>query len=130
IYPLLFSLILILVILTGFAYTTLLERKLIAWFQQRTGPNRVGPGGFLQPAADAVKLIFKEDIIPAQADKPVYYLAPMLKTIPVLILVAVLPLGPDILIPWFAPSLGDVWYQVPLGIADINVGVLWILAVT
>ena len=130
IYPLVFSLILVFVILTGFAYTTLLERKLIAWFQQRSGPNRVGPGGFLQPLADAIKLIFKEDIIPEKADKFVYYMAPMLKAIPVLIVVAVIPLGPDILIPWFAPSLGDVWFQVPLAVADINVGVLWVLAVT
>jgi NADH-quinone oxidoreductase subunit H len=54
----------------------------------------------------------------------------MLKTVPVLIVIAVLPLGPNILIPWFAPSLGDVWFQAPLGIADPNVGVLWLLAIT
>ena len=125
-HPLLFGGILVLVILTGFAYTTLLERKLIGWIQQRTGPNRVGPGGLLQPLADAIKLIFKEDIIPDQADKVVYYMAPMLKAIPVLIIVAVVPLGPDIIIPWFDGNL----YQIPLGIADLNIGVLWVLAVT
>ena len=121
-----FSLIFLIVMLTGFAYTTLLERKFIAWFQQRSGPNRVGPGGFLQPAADGVKLIFKEDIIPSGADKPVYYLAPILKTVPALIVLAVIPLGPKLLIPWF----DGLWYRVPLGLADVNVGILWLLAIT
>ncbi len=130
VYPIIFSLLFFIIVLTGFAYTTLLERKVLAWFQHRVGPNRVGPGGFLQPAADGVKLIFKEDIMPAQADKWTYLLAPMLKTVPVLILFVVLPLGPHIIVPWFAPSLGDVWYRVPLGIADPNVGVLWLLAIT
>lgn len=125
-HPILFGVIFIFIIITGFAYTTLLERKLIAWFQQRSGPNRVGPAGLLQPAADAVKLIFKEDIIPDKADKPVYYLSPMLKTIPVLIVLAVVPIGPDIIIPWFDGN----WYQIPLGIADINVGILWLLGIT
>lgn len=130
VYPIIYGLILVVVILTGFAYTTLLERKLIAWIQQRTGPNRVGPAGLLQPLADAIKLIFKEDIIPDRVDKVVYYLAPMMKAVPVLIVVAVIPFGPNILVPWFAPSLGDVWYEVPLGIADVNVGVLYILGIT
>ncbi|MCU0512175.1 MAG: NADH-quinone oxidoreductase subunit NuoH [Anaerolineae bacterium] len=125
-HPILFGIIFVLVIVTGFAYTTLLERKLIAWFQQRTGPNRVGPGGFMQPAADAVKLIFKEDIIPDKVDKFVYYLAPMMKVVPVLIVLAVVPLGPDIIIPWFDGN----WYQVPLGLADVNVGILWLLGIT
>jgi NADH-quinone oxidoreductase subunit H len=125
-HPIIYGLIFTLTIVTGFAYTTLLERKVIAWFQQRVGPDRVGPGGFMQPAADAVKLIFKEDIIPDKVDVLVYYLAPMLKVIPVLIVVAVIPLGPDIIIPWFDGN----WYQVPLGMADVNVGVLWLLGVT
>jgi len=126
VHSILFSVIFLVVMLTGFAYTTLLERKFIAWFQQRTGPNRVGPGGFLQPAADGVKRIFKEDIIPSGADKPVYYLAPVLKTVPALIVLAVVPLGPKLLIPWF----DGLWYRVPLGLADLNVGVLWLLAIT
>ncbi|MFZ4813210.1 MAG: NADH-quinone oxidoreductase subunit NuoH [Phototrophicaceae bacterium] len=122
--PIVASLLIFFVVLTGFAYTTLLERKFIAWFQQRSGPNRVGPGGFLQPAADGLKLIFKEDIIPAHAYKTVYYIAPVLKTVPVLVLFAVLPWGPDINIPWFN---GD-WYRIKLAISEINVGVLWLLA--
>ncbi len=126
IHSIVFSLVFFLIIVTGFAYTTLLERKFIAFFQQRVGPNRVGPGGFLQPAADAVKLIFKEDITPSGADRFVYLLAPILKTVPALILLAVIPLGPNLNIPWF----DGVWYNVPLGLADPNVGVLWLLAVT
>jgi len=125
-HPPIFVLLFVFLVLTGFAYTTLLERKFIAYFQQRVGPNRVGPGGFLQPLADAVKLIFKEDVIPDQVDKPVYYLAPMMKVIPILIVAAVIPIGPDITIPWFDGN----WYLVPLGVSDVNVGVLWILAVT
>jgi NADH-quinone oxidoreductase subunit H len=121
-----FSLIFFLVIVTGFAYTTLLERKWIAFFQQRVGPNRVGPGGIMQPAADAVKLIFKEDIVPKGVDRPVYLLAPLLKVVPALILLAVVPFGPDLLVPWF----DGLWYRVPLGLADVNVGVLWLLAIT
>jgi NADH-quinone oxidoreductase subunit H len=121
-----FSLIFFFVILTGFAYTTLLERKWIAFFQQRTGPNRVGPGGILQPAADGVKLIFKEDITPSGADKAVYLIAPLLKAVPALLLLAVVPLGPDLMIPWF----NGLWYQVPLGLADPSVGVLWLLGIT
>ena len=79
--PIVFTALFLFTILTGFAYTTLLERKLIAWFQQRVGPNRVGPGGFMQPAADGVKLIFKEDIQPAGIYRFVYLLAPLLKVV-------------------------------------------------
>jgi NADH-quinone oxidoreductase subunit H len=111
-------------LLTGFAYITLFERRLISFFQQRVGPNRAGPWGLLQPAADGVKLMFKEDVIPAGADKVVFWIAPVLKTVPTLMLAAVIPLGPPILIPWF----DGLWYKVPLGLADINVGVLFVLA--
>ncbi len=130
VYPIVFAALVFFIVLTSFAYTTLLERRLLAFFQNRVGPNRVGPQGFLQPAADGVKLIFKEDIMPAGADRPVYLIAPLLKTVPVLVILAVLPLGPHIRIPWFAPSLGDVWYNVPLALSDPNVGVLWLLAIT
>ncbi len=126
IHPIIASLLIFFVVLTGFAYTTLLERKFIAYFQQRSGPNRVGPKGFLQPAADGLKLIFKEDIIPMEAYKAVYYIAPILKAVPYLIVFAVLPWGPDVNIPWF----NGEWYRIKLGIADINVAVLYVLAVT
>ncbi|HVU11448.1 MAG TPA: NADH-quinone oxidoreductase subunit NuoH [Phototrophicaceae bacterium] len=125
VHAIVYSLLFFFIILTGFAYTTLLERKFIAWFQQRSGPNRVGPMGLLQPAADGVKLIFKEDIRPSGADIWVYRLAPMIKAVPPLIVLAVIPLGPNLLIPWF----DGYWYKVPLGLADPNVGVLWLLAI-
>jgi NADH-quinone oxidoreductase subunit H len=106
---------------TGFAYTTLLERRFIALIQQRIGPNRTGPQGFLQPAADAVKLIFKEDIIPTGADKVIFSIAPAITAIPALIVLAVVPLGGEV----------DLFgYKTVLGIADINVGLLYIIAVT
>ena len=124
--PIVFTALFLFTILTGFAYTTLLERKLIAWFQQRVGPNRVGPGGFMQPAADGVKLIFKEDIQPAGIYRFVYLLAPLLKVVPALIVLAVVPLGPTVEIPWFDGK----WYAVPMGLIDVNVGVLWLLAIT
>ncbi len=74
--PLLRSVALIIVLLTGFAYLTWYERKLLARFQVRYGPNRAGPKGLLQPIADAVKAIFKEEIIPDHVDKPIYLLGP------------------------------------------------------
>ncbi len=125
-HAILYSAILLLTVITGFAYTTLLERRFIAFFQNRVGPNRVGPLGLLQPAADAVKLITKEDITPAGAFYWVWFLAPMIKAVPVLIVLAVIPLGPDLMIPWFDGK----WYQVPLSLADPNVGSLWILGIT
>lgn len=71
-----FSLLLLLGFITGFAYTTLLERRFVAWFQHRVGPNRVGPLGLLQPLADAIKLIFKEDIVPQKAYFWVWLISP------------------------------------------------------
>src|SRR5450432_1566382 len=118
------SLTLFFILLTGFAYTTLLERRLLSFLQQRIGPNRAGPQGFFQPVADGLKLIFKEDVTPVGADRFVFWLAPVLKTVPALLVVAVIPLGPPILIPWF----NGMWYRVPLSLADVNVGVLYILA--
>jgi NADH-quinone oxidoreductase subunit H len=125
-HPIVASLLIFFLVLTGFAYTTYLERKFIAFFQQRSGPNRVGPQGVFQPVADGVKLIFKEDIIPQEVYKTIYFIAPILKAVPILIIFAVLPWGPDVAIPWF----NGEWYVIPLGIADINVAILWVLAVT
>ena len=124
-------------VITGFAYTTLLERKLLALLQGRVGPDRAGYipiprrgkkelrllGGFMQPAADAVKLFFKEDMTPPFADKVVYNLAPMLTVIPAVLILAVIPWTTSINIlgisfePYFAIAPG------------INVGALFILAV-
>jgi NADH-quinone oxidoreductase subunit H len=126
IHAFIFAFLVFFVVITGFAYTTLLERVLLARLQHRVGPNRVGPWGLLQPAADGVKLIFKEDIMPADIYRPVYLIAPILKAVPTFIVIAVIPLAPDWMIPWFNGKV----YQVPMALADPNVGVLWILAIT
>jgi NADH-quinone oxidoreductase subunit H len=119
------TLLIFFLLLTGFAYTTVLERRFIASIQSRIGPNRAGPKGLLQPVADGIKLIFKEDVIPESADKPVFYIAPLLKVIPALLVLAVVPLGPKVTIPWFDGK----WYRVSQGLIDVNVGVLWLLAI-
>ncbi|MFP4320908.1 MAG: NADH-quinone oxidoreductase subunit NuoH [Anaerolineales bacterium] len=120
------ALVVFAILLTGFAYTTVLERRLIAWIQDRIGPNRAGPLGLLQPVADGLKLIFKQDVTPMNADRVVYWLAPVLKVIPALIVLAVIPLGPPLLIPWIDGN----WYRVAQGLIDPEVGILWILAIT
>lgn len=120
------SLILFFILLTGFAYTTLLERRFLAWIQARVGPNRAGPFGLLQPVADGIKLIFKEDLTPNTADKIVFWLAPVIKVVPAIIVVAVIPLGPKITIPWFDGK----WYRMEQGLVDVNVGTLWIFGIT
>lgn len=114
------SLLLIFVLLTGFAYTTLLERRLLARIQVRIGPNRAGPFGFFQPVADGIKLIFKEELIPSEAFRTIFILAPVITVIPALVILAVVPWGETI------ELFGRV---IPLGIANINVGVLYILSV-
>jgi NADH-quinone oxidoreductase subunit H len=115
------SLIIILGMTLGFAYVTLYERKVLARMQVRIGPNRAGPGGILQPIADALKLIMKEEITPANADKLLFTLAPVLTVIPALIITGVVPWGPPITL------FGK---EFTLGLTDINVGVLYILTVT
>jgi NADH-quinone oxidoreductase subunit H len=115
------SVVLISIVLGGFAYLTLFERRVMARMQVRIGPNRAGPWGLLQPVADGVKLIFKEELIPDQADKPLFLLAPVLTVVPVLILMAVVPLGPDV-------SLFGRTFTLSLA-GDVNVGVLYILSV-
>jgi len=115
------SVVLISIVLGGFAYLTLFERRVMARMQVRIGPNRAGPWGLLQPVADGVKLIFKEELIPDQADKPLFLLAPVLTVVPVLILLAVVPLGPDI-------TLFGRTFTLSLA-GDVNVGVLYILSV-
>ena len=109
------------IVLGGFAYLTLFERRLMARFQTRIGPNRTGPQGLLQPIADGIKLLFKEELIPDQADKLLFVLAPVITVVPVVLLMAVIPFGPDLTI------LGR---RVSQGLApDLNVGALYILAI-
>jgi NADH-quinone oxidoreductase subunit H len=94
------------------AYLTLWERKLIGWIQSRIGPNRVGPRGLLQPFADVLKLVFKEVILPSNANKALYYLAPVLFIAPAVAAWAVIPFAPELVL------------------ADINAGLLYILALS
>ncbi len=126
IHSILTSLVLFVVLLTGFAYTTVLERRFLAFLQARVGPNRAGPYGLLQPIADGIKLIFKEDITPAHAQKIVFWAAPVIKAVPALIVLAVVPFGPKIAVPWFDGK----WYRLSQGLVDVNVGVLWLLGIT
>ncbi|MEJ5312890.1 MULTISPECIES: NADH-quinone oxidoreductase subunit NuoH [Anaerolinea] len=115
------SVFILLFMTAGFAYTTLFERRMIAKFQARIGPNRAGPWGLLQPVADGLKLIFKEELIPAHADKVMFVLAPVITVIPSLIVTAVVPWG----------GVVDLFgRKVPLYLADVNVGLLYIMAVT
>ncbi|MBV9791471.1 MAG: NADH-quinone oxidoreductase subunit H, partial [Chloroflexi bacterium] len=121
------ALVLFLGTTTAFAYLTLFERRLLARLQHRIGPNRAGPGGFLQPLADAVKLFFKEDITPTNADKVIYTIAPALAMIPAILLFAVIPFGAYLDL---SGLLGESTRVVPLQFTDINVGMLYLLSVT
>jgi NADH-quinone oxidoreductase subunit H len=109
------------VLLTLCAYTTLLERKLVARFQTRIGPNRAGPGGLLQPLADLVKLVFKEDLTPTGANRMLFTLAPFMSFVPAFLAVAV--------IPW---SDGfSLWgHRLDGVISDLNIGLLFLLGVS
>src|SRR5213080_4565667 len=95
------------------AYATYLERKISAFMQARLGPMRVGPWGLLQPIADGIKLLTKEDFIPENADRWIFFVAPYIAVVAAFIVMAVVPFGPD----WAV-------------ITDINIGVLFVLAVS
>jgi len=97
------------------------ERRVSAFMQGRLGPNRVGPQGLLQPIADGIKFLMKEDIVPAGVDKPVFLLAPAMLLIPALMTFAVIPFGASITL---------FGRNIPLQVADVNVGILYILALT
>ena len=112
--PLLKILVLLNAVLVAVTFMTLLERKVIAWAQSRLGPMRVGPYGVLQAIADPIKLILKEDITPARADRMLFTLAPILSLVPALVVFSVVPFGGD-----------ELFY-----ITDINVGLLFIISVT
>ena len=114
------------------AYTVLAERKVLGWIQGRIGPNRVGPWGLLQPFADLLKFIFKEDLVPDKSTKFVYYLAPIVALTCALLPIVVYPFGPPINVnlSWLPYELGDSIRQIPLTIAQIDVGVLYVLGIT
>ena len=105
----------------GALYLILLERRVAAWIQDRCGPNRVGPMGLLQPIADAIKLLFKEEYIPRRADRVLFLLAPGLTVIPALISFAV--------IPW-AGTLQIAGESVAVAGATVNIGIIYLVAVT
>ena len=109
------------VILTLAAYLVFAERRVLAWIQDRKGPNRVGPFGLLQPLADLIKLLTKEDFVPASADKWLFYLAPAMAAIPAILTFSVIPFGKPVAI---------AGHQVPLVITDLNVGLLFFLALS
>lgn len=103
------------------AYLVLLERVLLGRFQMRYGPNRVGPYGLLQPIADGIKLMLKEDFILNRADRFIYLLAPAVVATTALLMFAVIPLGPDLVI---------AGRKIPMVISDINVGILYVFALS
>jgi NADH-quinone oxidoreductase subunit H len=113
--------VVIVVVLTGCAYATYMERKVVAFMQHRIGPLYAGPYGLLQPIADAVKLIFKEDVVPNNVERVTYALAPIISFIPALLTFAVVPFAAD------ATLFGR---EIKMVISDLNIGVLFIFAVT
>ena len=115
------TLIAVFVLLTAVAYTVWLERKVVGHIQNRWGPSYVGPFGLLQPLADGIKFIFKEDLTPPHVYKPLYIAAPMISLILALTSIAVIPIG-----NWV--SIGRL--HTPLQITDVNIGLLIILGIT
>ena len=110
------------VVMTMVAYTVLAERRILGFIQGRLGPNRVGPGGFLQPLADLIKFIFKEDIVPDKSTRFVYFLAPIIATVAALMTMVVYPFGPEVNLP--------VLGSIRLVIARFDVALLYVLGVT
>jgi NADH-quinone oxidoreductase subunit H len=115
------SVIVLIVLLTAVAYTVWLERKVVGHIQNRWGPTRVGPFGLLQPAADGLKFLFKEDLTPPHVYKPLFLAAPMMALIFALTSISVIPFGNSI-------TIGSL--NIPLQITDVNIGLLLILGVT
>jgi NADH-quinone oxidoreductase subunit H len=124
-----FSIVLMLVVfaivMTAVAYAILLERKIAAWVQDRYGPNRVGPWGLLQPLADGLKFLLKEDIIPASVDKALFLLAPWMIFVVSMLGVAVIPWGGSFRWSWMPSDAAPLVAQV----ASVDIGLLYILAV-
>lgn len=120
------TIVILLILVTAVAYVTLMERKVMAWIQMRVGPNRVGLGkfrlwGLMQPLADGLKMIFKEDIIPLQANQWLYVFAPALSLVPALMTFIVIPYGSEITL--FGRT-------IELHVTRMNIGLLYVLALT
>ncbi|MGC2752852.1 MAG: NADH-quinone oxidoreductase subunit H, partial [Candidatus Acidiferrum sp.] len=114
--------LLLFIVLTVNAYLTWFERKVVAHMQSRWGPHRVGPHGLLQPAADGLKFLLKEDPTPAGVDKFTYFLAPLLSLALALTSIAIIPFGPE--------PLHIFGHDVALGITNLNIGILALFAIT
>jgi len=114
------AVILIAALLFGFMYLTLYERKALARIQVRIGPNRAGPRGFFQPMADGLKLIFKEELIPANSYKLIFILAPIVTVVPALVILAVVPWGGTVTL---------FGREISLSVSNLNIGTLYITAV-
>jgi NADH-quinone oxidoreductase subunit H len=122
--PLVKIIVILLVVILMAAYLSYFERKILAYMQIRIGPNRVGPRGWLQPIADALKLFVKEDIVPSRAEKFVYMIAPALITAPALVVFSVIPFGAD------TTFFGLLKQPMPPYLTDINIGILFVLGVS
>jgi len=120
--PAIQSLVIVVALLTGFAYLSYVERKLVARFQVRIGPNQAGPFGLLQPLADGLKAVFKEEFVPGAVDRVVYLTAPALTLIPAIIIWAVIPLS-DAAFTLFGQT-------ITLYLVDVNVALLYVLAIS
>ena len=113
--------VVLVVLLTTIAYTVWMERKVVARIQSRWGPYLVGPHGLLQPVADGLKFLFKEDIVPDKVDRPIFWLAPFLAFTLAFLSISVIPFGESVTI---------AGHTIPFQITDLNVGLLFVLAVT
>ena len=116
------------VVLTVVAYLTFAERRVSAFIQDRYGPNRVGPSGLLQPLADGIKFIFKEDIIPPKANRTMYVMAPAFALVTALAALAVIPIGKGVHTDLFGFLQDPVFIRFQ--IADLNVGLLYVLGIS
>src|SRR5437870_11038777 len=131
------------VVMTLAAYTVLAERRVLGFIQGRLGPNRVGPGGFLQPLADLLKFIFKEDIVQDKSTRFVYFLAPVIATTAALMTMVVYPFGPTVSLSFLGPVVGWIpligpWLHrfvetylshFPLVIGRFDVALLYVLGI-
>ena len=121
------------VVLLMVAYTVLAERRVLGFIQGRLGPNRVGYGGALQPFADLLKFILKEDIVPDKSTRFIYFLAPVIVTMTALMTMIVYPFGPEVGLPFLAriPWIGNYLpQQISLVVANFDVGLLYVLGIT
>ncbi len=113
--------VVVVAVLTGCAYSTYMERKVVAFMQHRVGPAYAGPRGLLQPIADAIKLIFKEDVVPSKAERVIFALAPAISFVPAILTFAVVPFAADTVL---------FGREIKMVISDLNIGILFVFAVT